>query len=132
MGRQAQPDSGDVAKHGGLAESALAAAFENGGWNVRREAGRGPLRPDLLARRRGIAYAVGSRSAPRSGDRLSLLAQAVLGRDARPVAVLHRSPSSRPRDTQARSDQVIKFAQDYAPIPPSRHRLRGFPFVSRS
>jgi hypothetical protein len=118
MGRSAQPDSGVVAKDGGLAESALAAVFENAGWEVRRETARGSSRPDILARRRGIAYAVALKvgSEGRSDRLVPLLAQAVLearrvaGRGTAPLAIV-----AAPRIPRRVADQVIKFAQDYAP-----------------
>jgi hypothetical protein len=116
MERQAQLESSDAPKDGGLGESALAAAFESGGWDVRREPGRG-LRPDLLVRRRGIAYAIELKvgSEGRSDRLVPLLAQAVLEarraarRGIAPLAVV-----AAPRIPRRVADQVIKFAEDYA------------------
>jgi hypothetical protein len=98
--------------------SMLAAALEKAGWSLRCQPGRGPFRPDLLARRRRIAYAVEMKvgSEGRSDRLVPLLAQAVLeakrtaGPGAAPLAVV-----AAPRIPRRVAEQVIKFAEDYAP-----------------
>jgi hypothetical protein len=117
MGGQAQPAKGEGPGRERLAESVLAEAFEMAGWEVRREAARGPLRPDLLVRRRGIAYAVELKvgSEGRSDRLVPLLARAVLqaaraaGGGVAPLAVVAAR-----RIPRRVAEQVIKFAEDYA------------------
>jgi len=62
------------------AESLLAQLFEKAGWDVQRPPHRDGFRPDLLVRRRGIAYAVEVKAGPegRSDRLVPLFAQAVL------------------------------------------------------
>src|SRR2546428_7091817 len=99
------------------AGSLLAAIFEKAGWDVKRSLDGDPFQPDLIVRRRGIAYAVEVMAGPEGrGDRLvPLLAQAVLqsaraaGHSAVPLAVV-AAPKISPRAAQ----QVIRFAEDYA------------------
>jgi hypothetical protein len=116
MENQEIPAKSDSAERGRLAESRLAALFERAGWHVRRhpnDAG-----PDLVARRKGIEYAIEVKSAPEDrGDRLvPLFAQAVLQaahaarQKAMPLAVV-AAPSISPRA----AEQVLAFAQHYAP-----------------
>ncbi len=109
----AKPDS---AERGRLAESRLAALFERAGWRVRRHPN--DPGPHLVARRKGIEYAVEVKSAPEGrGDRLvPLFAQAVLqaAHAARPKAMplaVVAAPSIPPRT----AEQVMAFAQRYAP-----------------
>ena len=114
------PRKSDAPQRERFAESLLAAMFEKAGWNVQRSPhrGRDRFRPDLLVRRRGIAYAVEVMAGPegRSDRLVPLLAQAVLqsarasGQRAVPLAVV-AAPKISPRA----ADQVIKFAEDYAP-----------------
>ena len=68
----------EPSERGRFAESRLAALLEKAGWQVRRHPDNPG--PDLVARRRGIQYAVEVKSAPEGrGDRLvPLFAQAVL------------------------------------------------------
>src|SRR5258708_1940559 len=101
-----------------LAVSLLAALFEKAGWEVQHSSHRSRLRPDLLVRRRGIAYAVEMKAAPEGRrDRLvPLLAQAVLqseraaGHNVASLAVV-----SAPKIAPSAAAQVIKFAEEYAP-----------------
>src|SRR5216684_2317014 len=100
------------------AVSLLARLLEEAGWVVERSGDRDSFRPDLIARRRGIAYAVRMKAGPegRSDRLVPLIAQAVLqsaraaGRGAAPLAVV---AAARIRPSVAA--QVIKFAADYAP-----------------
>lgn len=118
MGRQALPGKGELAERQMSVRSMLAAALEKAGWSLRRQPGRGPFRPDLLARRRRIAYAVEMKvgSEGRSDRLVPLLAQAVLeakrtaGPGAAPLAVV-----AAPRIPRRVAEQVIQFAEDYAP-----------------
>lgn len=116
MESQEIPAKSDGSERGKLAESRLAALFERAGWYVRRnpnDAG-----PDLVARRKGIEYAIEVKSAPEGrGDRLvPLFAQAVLQaahaarQKAMPLAVV-AAPSISPRA----AEQVMAFARHYAP-----------------
>ena len=117
MRRQAQPESGDAPKHEGLAASALAAAFANGGWDVRREAVGGSRQSDFLVRRRGIAYAIELKvgSEGRSDRLVPLVAQAVLeARHAARRGIAPLAVVAAPRVPKRVADQVIKFAEDYA------------------
>ncbi len=116
MDSQEIPAKSDGSERGRRAESRLAGLFESAGWHVRHrpnDAG-----PGLVARRKGIEYAVEIRSAPEGrGDRLvPLFAQAVLQaahaarHKAMPLAVV-AAPSISPRAAQ----QVMAFAEHYAP-----------------
>jgi hypothetical protein len=116
MEDQDLPARSNPSERGRSAESCLAALFEKAGWKVRRhpsDAG-----PDLVARRKGIEYAVEVKSAPEGrGDRLvPLFAQAVLEaahaarHKAVPLAVV-AAPNVSPRA----AEQVMAFAQRYAP-----------------
>jgi hypothetical protein len=110
------PAKSDASERGRSAESRLAALFEKAGWHV----GRHPSDPgpDLVARRKGIQYAVEVKSAPegRSDRLVPLFAQAVLqaahaaSQKAVPLAVV-AAPSISPRA----AEQVMAFAQRYAP-----------------
>jgi hypothetical protein len=107
----------DADARGRLAESLLAAIFEKAGWHVRpgpnKESG-----PNLVVRRKGIAYAVEIKAAPEGrGDRLvPLFAQAVLesARAARqrtvPLAIV-----AAPRISARAAEQVMRFAQGFVP-----------------
>jgi hypothetical protein len=118
MEYQQVPGKSDVLQRGKLALSLLASLFERAGWNVERHPDRGPFQPDLIARRRGFAYAVDVKAGPegRSDRLVPLVAQAVLqasraaGRNAAPLAVV-----AAPRIPRRVAEQVIRFAEDYAP-----------------
>ena len=99
-----------------VAESLLAEMFKKAGWSVLlpgRDSGW-----DLLARRKGIEYAVEIKSASEGrADRLvPLFAQAVLqsaraaGHNAAPLAVV-----AAPRVPARVAEQVMEFGQKYAP-----------------
>jgi hypothetical protein len=110
-------DKSDALRRERSAESILAAMFEKAGWHVRLQPRHDPGR-DLVVRRKGIKYAVEVKAAPEGrADRLvPLFAQAVLesarfaGQKAAPLAVV-AAPSISPRA----AEQVMKFAEDYAP-----------------
>src|SRR5512145_3061896 len=116
MENQDIPAPPEPSNRGRLAESRLAALFEGAGWHVRRYPN--DPGPDLVVRRKGIAYAVEIKSAPEGrGDRLvPLFAQAVLeaahaaAQEAAPLAVVVA-----PRISRRAAEQVIAFAQRYAP-----------------
>lgn len=101
-----------------IARGILHKIFEEAGWKVEPAPQRGQFHPDLVARRRGIAYAVEVKAAPEGrGDRLiPLFAQAVLqsaraaGKNRVPLAVV-AAPKISPRA----AEQVIEFAKSYAP-----------------
>lgn len=116
MEDQEIPAKSNPSERGRSAESRLTALFEKAGWHVRRHPNdRGS---DLIARRRGIEYAIEIKSAPegRSDRLVPLFAQAVLqaahaaSRKAVPLAVV-AAPSISPRA----AEQVMAFAQRYAP-----------------
>jgi hypothetical protein len=114
---RARPEDGQPGSRERQGLSLLAAALEKAGWSVRGQADRGPLQPDLVARRGRVAYAVELKVASegRSDRLVPLLAQAVLearraaGRRAAPLAVV-----AAPRIPQRAAQQVLKFAQDFA------------------
>ena len=100
------------------AESLLAEIFEQAGWRVKREPHRQRARVDMIVRRPEIVYVAEVKAGVEGrGDRLvPLFAQAVLqslhnaGKSAAPLAVV-AAPKISPRVAQ----QVLKFAQQYAP-----------------
>lgn len=114
------PGRSDAPQRERFAESLLAAMFEKAGWDVQRSphGGRDRFGPDLVVRRPGIAYAVEVKAGPegRSDRLVPLLAQAVLqaahlaGHKAAPLAIV-AAPKLSPRA----AEQVIKFAEEYAP-----------------
>lgn len=115
------PDMASKSKgseRGKTAERILQKIFEEAGWKVENAPQRGPFHPDLLARRRGITYAVEVQAAPegRSDRLIPLFAQAVLqsararGKNRVPLAVV-AAPKISPRA----AEHVIQFARDYAP-----------------
>jgi hypothetical protein len=114
------PHKSDAPERERSAESLLAAMFEKAGWGVQRSPhrDRDRFRPDLVVRRPGIAYAVEVKAGPegRSDRLVPLLAQAVLqsaraaGQKAAPLAVV-----AAPKISRRVAEQVIKFAEDYAP-----------------
>ena len=100
------------------AVSLLAAILRNAGWKIHRPRHGDAFEPGLLARRSGINYAVELKAAPegRSDRLVPLVAQAVLqsqraaGANALPLAVV-AAPKISPRA----AEQVLKFAENYAP-----------------
>jgi hypothetical protein len=110
------PAKSDPSERGRSAESQLAALFEKAGWHVQRHPS--DPGPELVARRKGIEYAIEIKSAPegRSDRLVPLFAQAVLqaehaaSQKAVPLAVV-AAPSVSPRV----AEQVMAFAQRYAP-----------------
>lgn len=111
------PRRSDASERGRSAESRLADLFEKAGWRVQPHP-NADLGADLVARRKGIEYAVEIKSAAEGrGDRLvPLFAQAVLqaaraaGGKAVPLAVV-----AAPRVSSRVADQVMAFAERYAP-----------------
>jgi len=111
------PGKSDAPQRRRSAESLLAALFEKAGWHVRLPPG-GDAGRDLIVRRKGIEYAVQIKAAPEGrADRLvPLFAQAVLessraaGQKAAPLAVV-----AAPRISPRAAEQVMKFAERYAP-----------------
>jgi len=99
------------------AESLLAEMFERAGWRVERKPNP-RSRLDMIVRRPGVVYAVEVKAAVEGrADRLvPLFSQAVLqsvqgaGPNAKPLAVV-----AAPRISQGAADQVLKFAERYAP-----------------
>jgi hypothetical protein len=112
------PSKSNVLGRGKIAEDLLKEVFERAGWKV--EPGRAGrlFQPDMVARRRGFAYAVEVKSASEGrGDRLiPLFAQAVLqsaraaGKKQVPLAVV-----AAPKISPKAAEQVIEFAENYAP-----------------
>jgi hypothetical protein len=100
------------------AESLLAEIFEHSGWRVERDPHRHRSPVDMIIRRPGVVYAVDIKASVEGrGDRLvPLFAQAVLqslrgaGQNATPLAVV-----AAPKISQRVADQVLKFAENYAP-----------------
>ncbi|MFN8096158.1 MAG: RpiR family transcriptional regulator [Vicinamibacteria bacterium] len=94
----------------------MRALFEAEGWRVRE--GHGDDGAHLIVRKRGVQYAVETKSAPEGrADRLvPLVAQAVLQaaqlacRSSAPLAVV-----AAPRIPRRVADQVLAFAERYAP-----------------
>ncbi len=117
MEKHTIPGKSDASQRGRSAESRLAALFEKAGWHVRLHPSADPG-PDLVVRRKGIAYAVEIKSAPEGRrDRLvPLFAQAVLqaaraaGHKAVPLAVV-----AAPKISSRAAQQVLAFAERYAP-----------------
>jgi hypothetical protein len=100
------------------AESLLAEIFEQAGWRVERRPPRQGSQLDMIVRRPGVVYAVEVKAAVEGrGDRLvPLFSQAVLqslhgaGQNAAPLAVV-----AAPKISQRAAEQVLKFAEHYAP-----------------
>jgi hypothetical protein len=111
------PGRPDARERARIAASLLACMFEKAGWHVRHDPSD-ESRPDLVVRRKRIAYAVEIKTAPegRSDRLVPLFAQAVLesaraaGRSVAPLAVV-----AAPKISQRVAGQVIKFAEDHAP-----------------
>ncbi len=120
MKNQEPPQKSDARQRERHAESLLVAIFKKAGWDVKHSphSERDQFRPDLVVRRPGIAYAVEVRAGPegRSDRLVPLMAQAVLqsaraaGQKAAPLAVV-----AAPKISRRVAEQVIKFAEDYAP-----------------
>ena len=110
------PANSDPSERGRFAESRLAALLEKAGWQVRRHpADPGPR---LVVRRKGIQYAVEVKSAPEGrGDRIvPLFAQAVLqAAHAAPQKAALLAVVAAPRVSRRAAEQVMAFAQRYAP-----------------
>ena len=113
-----KPEKSAARERGHRAESLLAGIFEKAGWRVEREP-QGQRSPcDMIVRRPGVAYAVEVKAGVEGrGDRLvPLFAQAVLQsvsaarRNEKPLAVV-----AAPKINQHAADQVLKFAEHYAP-----------------
>jgi len=100
------------------AESLLTDLFKKAGWQVRPHFSHDDARCDLVVNRKGIEYAVEIKAAPEGrADRLvPLFAQAALqaahsaAQSAAPLAVV-----AAPRVPRRAAEQVIAFAQRYAP-----------------
>jgi hypothetical protein len=113
-----KPEKSAAKERGQRAESLLAGIFENAGWKVQREPPDQMSRCDMIVRRSGVVYAVEVKGGVEGrGDRLvPLFAQAVLQsvraarRNERPLAVV-----AAPRINRSAADQVLKFAEQYAP-----------------
>jgi hypothetical protein len=106
-------------ERGQRAERLLAEIFEHAGWRVEREPHRPKSQFDMIVRRPdGVLYAVEVKAGVEGrGDRLvPLFAQAVLqslrgaGQNAIPLAVV-----AAPKISQRAAEQVLKFAEHYAP-----------------
>ena len=118
MNNSEKPKESEAIERGRRAESLLADIFEQAGWRVEREPYRQRSRLDMIVRRPGVVYAVEVKAAVEGrGDRLvPLFAQAVLqslrgaGKNAAPLAVV-----AAPKISQSAADQVLKFAEHYAP-----------------
>lgn len=118
MKNSEKPKESEAIERGRRAESLLADIFEQAGWRVEREPYRQRSRLDMIVRRPGVVYAVEVKAAVEGrGDRLvPLFAQAVLqslrgaGKNAAPLAVV-----AAPKISQSAADQVLKFAEHYAP-----------------
>jgi hypothetical protein len=113
-----KPKESAAVERGRRAESLLAEIFEQGGWRVEREPHRQRSQLDMIVRRPGVVYGVEVKAAVEGrGDRLvPLFAQAVLQslrgarQNAAPLAVV-----AAPKISQRAADQVLKFAEHYAP-----------------
>jgi len=105
-------------ERGRQAESLLAEIFEQAGWRVEREPHRQKSQLDMIVRHPGVVYAVEVKAAVegRSDRLVPLFAQAVLqslrgaGKSAAPLAVV-----AAPKISQHAANQVLKFAEHYAP-----------------
>jgi hypothetical protein len=116
MEKREVPGKSDASERGRSAESRLAALLEEAGWQIQRHPT--DTGSDLVVRGKGIEYAVEIKSAPegRSDRLVPLFAQAVLqaahsaNRKATPLAVV-----AAPRISRRAAEQVMDFAQRYAP-----------------
>lgn len=114
-----KPMKSPAAERGQRAEGLLADIFEQAGWRVERQPRRQRAELDMVVRRPdGVAYAVEVKAAVEGrADRLvPLFSQAVLqslhgaGQNAAPLAVV-----AAPKISQGAAEQVLKFAEHYAP-----------------
>ena len=118
MKNSEKPKESPAIKRERRAESLLADIFEQAGWRVEREPHRKRSQLDMIVRRPGAVYAVEVKAAVEGrGDRLvPLFSQAVLqslrgaGQNAAPLAVV-----AAPKISQSAAEQVLKFADRYAP-----------------
>ncbi len=121
MKNSEKPKESAGIERGRRAESLLAEIFEQAGWRVEREPRRQKSQLDMIVRRPGVVYGVEVKAAVEGrGDRLvPLFAQAVLQslrgarQNAAPLAVV-----AAPKISQRAADQVLKFAEHYAPTRP--------------
>jgi len=113
-----KPQKPAALERGRQAESLLAEIFEQAGWRVERDPHRQKSQLDMIVRRPGVVYGVEVKAAVegRSDRLVPLFAQAVLqslrgaGKSAAPLAVV-----AAPKISQHAADQVLKFAEHYAP-----------------
>ena len=119
MKNVSKPLKSPAAERGRRAESLLADIFEQAGWRVERQPKHQTPDLDMIVRdSEGAVYAVEVKAAVegRADRLLPLFSQAVLqsqhgaGKDAAPLAVV-----AAPRISQRAADQILKFAQHYAP-----------------
>lgn len=118
MNKSAKPQKSAELERERQAESLLAEIFEQAGWRVQREPHRQRARLDMIVRRPGVVYAAEVKAGVEGrGDRLvPLFAQAALqslhnaGKSAVPLAVV-----AAPKISQRAAEQVLKFAEQYAP-----------------
>lgn len=106
-------------ERGQRAEGLLAKIFEQAGWRVERQPKRPRSELDMIVRHDdGVVYAVEVKAAVegRADRLLPLFSQAVLqslhgaGQNAAPLAVV-----AAPKISQRAAEQILKFAEDYAP-----------------
>ncbi len=119
MENSEKPEKPAAIERGHRAEDLLAQIFEQAGWSVERKRHRHGSPLDMIVRRPdGAVYAVEVKAAVEGrGDRLvPLFSQAVLqslrgaGQNAAPLAVV-----AAPKISQRAAEQVLKFAEQYAP-----------------
>jgi len=118
MNNSEKPGKSAAIERGRRAESLLAEIFKNAGWRVEREPPRKRAQLDMIVRQHGVVYAVEVKAGVEGrGDRLvPLFAQAVLqslrgaGKSAAPLAVV-----AAPKISARAAQQVLKFAEQYAP-----------------
>lgn len=114
-----KPRKSPAAERGQRAEGLLAEIFEQAGWRVERQPKHPESELDMIVRdSKGVAYAVEVKAAVegRADRLLPLFSQAVLqsqhgaGKNAAPLAVV-----AAPKVSQRTADQILKFAEQYAP-----------------
>lgn len=119
MKNSEKPKESPAIERGRRAESLLADIFEQAGWRVERQPKRQKSELDMIVRRPdGVVYAVEVKAAVegRADRLLPLFSQAVLqslhgaGLNAAPLAVV-----AAPKISQRAADQVLRFAEHYAP-----------------
>lgn len=119
MKNAAKPLKSPAAERGQRAERLLADIFEQAGWRVERHPKHQRSDLDLIVRdSKGVVYAVEVKAAVegRADRLLPLFSQAVLqsqhgaGKNAAPLAVV-----AAPKITQRAADQILTFAEHYAP-----------------